>query len=172
MADIINDIAAKISGQENETNYERELKKYESMGFNHYQMCEIRIGLEKGLDVSSYAKPEFNDNQMEEIRLGLEHCIDVSTYAKPELNGDEMYEKRKRLERERKASEEIKREIEVNRLQYTGDNHEELKRFCGPYLGYVASVVPTIFSKPNYEGKEQQMSKGDWVVKYQIQSLK
>ena len=38
----------------------------------------IIMGLEKGLDVSWYAKPEFNEWQMFQIRLGLENNIDVS----------------------------------------------------------------------------------------------
>ena len=43
-------------------------KEYESMGFNVWQMREICLGLEKGLDVSEYAKPEYDWMQMEEIR--------------------------------------------------------------------------------------------------------
>ncbi len=38
---------------------------------------QIRLGLEKGLDISVYAKPEFNKWQMREIRLGLEAGLDV-----------------------------------------------------------------------------------------------
>ncbi len=35
-------------------------------------MREIRLGLEKGLDVSIYTRPEFNSDQMRKIiRLGL-----------------------------------------------------------------------------------------------------
>ena len=48
------------------------IKDYEEMGcFKCGQMDQIRKGLEKGLDVSIYAKPEFDDFQMEEIRIGL-----------------------------------------------------------------------------------------------------
>lgn len=32
--------------------------------FNEFQMCQIRLGLEKGLDVSWYAKPDFTWRQM------------------------------------------------------------------------------------------------------------
>ena len=35
-------------------------------------MCEIRKGLEQGLDISLYAKPEYTISQMEEIRNELE----------------------------------------------------------------------------------------------------
>ena len=55
-------------------------------------MREIRLGLEKGLDVSIYAKPEYDWMQMEEIRLGLEKDIDVSEYAKPEYDWMQMEE--------------------------------------------------------------------------------
>ena len=48
--------------------------------FNEKQMMEIRLGLEKGLDVSLYAKPEFDQYQMEEIRLCLEKGLDISPY--------------------------------------------------------------------------------------------
>ncbi|MBF2019889.1 MAG: hypothetical protein IGR93_07260, partial [Hydrococcus sp. C42_A2020_068] len=37
--------------------------------FDQYQAHEIRLGLEKGLDVSVYANPEYQARQMEEIRL-------------------------------------------------------------------------------------------------------
>ena len=40
--------------------------------FNKLQQEEIRLGLEKGLDVSVYAKKEFDDFQMKQIRYGLE----------------------------------------------------------------------------------------------------
>ena len=42
--------------------------------FGYYQMEEIRLGLEKNLDVSVYAKPEYTHDQMEIIRLGLENA--------------------------------------------------------------------------------------------------
>ena len=35
--------------------------------FNNYQMEQIRLGLEQGLDASNYAKPEFNFEQMRQI---------------------------------------------------------------------------------------------------------
>jgi len=40
--------------------------------FDEYQKDEIWPGLEKGLDVSVYAKPEFDLYQMNEIREGLD----------------------------------------------------------------------------------------------------
>ena len=50
----------------------------------------IIMGIEKGLDVSIYAKPEFDGVQMLQIKLGLEYGIDVSIYAKPEFHSTQM----------------------------------------------------------------------------------
>ena len=64
------------------------MMKIERTGkFIKEQMQEIRLGLEKELDVSIYAKPEFRYGQMQEIRLGLEKELDVSIYAKPDTLG-------------------------------------------------------------------------------------
>ena len=38
-------------------------------------MKQIRLGLEKGLDVSLYANPEIDDYKMEDKRLELERQI-------------------------------------------------------------------------------------------------
>ncbi len=46
--------------QEEKGKIEDLMKVYEEMGFNEKQLKEIRWGLEKGLDVSVYAKPEFD----------------------------------------------------------------------------------------------------------------
>lgn len=40
--------------------------------FDKEQTTEIREGLEKGLDVSIYARPEYNYLQMEQIRKSLQ----------------------------------------------------------------------------------------------------
>ena len=71
---------------------------YAKHDYNWRQMQEIRKGLEKGLDVSVYAKPEFDDWQMREIRRGLEQGVDVSIYAKPEFDHDQMMMIREGLE--------------------------------------------------------------------------
>lgn len=52
----------------------------------------IRLGLEKGFDVSIYNKPEFDYSQMSCILMGLERGFDVSIYAKPEFNNKQMHE--------------------------------------------------------------------------------
>ena len=58
--------------------------------FDEYQIEEIRYGLERGYDVSFYARPEFNLQQMKQICLGLETGVDVSVYAKPEFTPEQM----------------------------------------------------------------------------------
>ena len=68
--------------------------------FDKGQQEQIKLGLEKNLDVSIYAKPEFDEYQMREIRHGLEDNLDVSVYAKPEFNEKQMKKIRKQLENE------------------------------------------------------------------------
>ena len=58
--------------------------------FNELQQEQIKLGLEKQLDVSIYAKIDFNWEQMEEIRLGLEANLNVLIYATPEYTWEQM----------------------------------------------------------------------------------
>ena len=44
---------------------------YAKHRFDDYQMKEIRLGLSKGIDVSTYADDKFDDYQMAEIREKL-----------------------------------------------------------------------------------------------------
>ena len=101
------------------------MDRLESLGFDDWQMWEIRYGLEHGLDVLKYADPKldwiqmneirrklegkpvawhtidltkFDDYQLFEIGIGLAHGIDVSRYASPEYDDDEMHEIRLSLE--------------------------------------------------------------------------
>lgn len=67
--------------------------------FDYNQMGQIALGLEKGLDISIYAKPEFSSRQMPEIRMGLKHEIDVSLYTNPEFTRFQMEEIRMGLEK-------------------------------------------------------------------------
>lgn len=58
------------------------LKEYEGKGvFNDAQLCNIKLGLMFGDEVSIYAKPEFNYKQMDAIASGMVHGIDVTKYA-------------------------------------------------------------------------------------------
>ena len=68
--------------------------------FNELQQEQIKLGLEKQLDVSIYAKEYFDWVQMREIREGLHDNLDVSIYAKPEYSWRKMKGFRNRLLKE------------------------------------------------------------------------
>ena len=70
----------------------------DEVSFDEEQLESIIMGLEKGLDVTIYAKPEFDCCQMDEIRKGLESGVDVSVYAKPEFDRLQMHQIRLRPE--------------------------------------------------------------------------
>ena len=65
--------------------------------FNKEQQEEIRLGLEKNIDVSIYAKPDFYAWQMKQIRLGLEEKLNVSSYAKKIFTAEKMLNERLKL---------------------------------------------------------------------------
>ena len=76
------------------------MKKIEESGkFNNSQKEQISFGLQKGLDISIYAKPEFKSSQMEQIRFGLEKGLNAHIYAKPEFDYEQMRQIRLGLER-------------------------------------------------------------------------
>lgn len=55
------------------------LKEYEDKNvFNDAQLCNIKLGLIMGDEVSIYARPEFTYRQMDAIASGLVHNIDVT----------------------------------------------------------------------------------------------
>lgn len=57
------------------------MKKLEESGkFDSQQMKQIRIGLEKGLDVSIYAKPEFDWRQIRQISTDLGEDLDLKEW--------------------------------------------------------------------------------------------
>lgn len=66
---------------------------YYSRDFSAFQLSQIRLGLQNGVDVSIYADTKFDTLQMQEIRLGLESELDVSQYANPQYNCAQMHEK-------------------------------------------------------------------------------
>ena len=65
--------------------------------FDKGQQEQIKLGLEKNLDVSIYAKKEYSWEQMEQIRWGLEANLDVSIYAKPNISHLQMDLMREKL---------------------------------------------------------------------------
>lgn len=64
----------------------------------------IRLGLEKGFDVSIYAKPEFDNKQMHEIYMGLLNNVNVLLYATSKLDWNEMRTIRWKLEGKNKKA--------------------------------------------------------------------
>ena len=94
------------------------MKKIEESGkFNYSQKEQIRFGLEKGLDISIYAKPEFKGSQMEQIRFGLEKGLNAHIYAKPEFNYEQMRQIRLGLERGLDVSIYAKTEFDWSQMQ-------------------------------------------------------
>ncbi len=92
----------------NEQNYEENLEKrkelegsinsYADSNIPWFQMEEIRLGLEHGLDINHYLKEGFDWMQISEIRLGIQHGVDSSIYAKQKYISQQMHEIRIGLE--------------------------------------------------------------------------
>ena len=62
------------------------LKEYEDKNvFNDAQLCNIKLGLIMGDEVSIYANRSYHSGQMQMIRKGLEQHIDISKYADPRV---------------------------------------------------------------------------------------
>ena len=68
----------------------KDVSIYAKPYYNILQMRETAEGLEKGIDVSIYADKKYTQNQMREIRLGLEKGLNVSIYANPDFTEKEM----------------------------------------------------------------------------------
>ena len=83
--------------EQKENQYNEIIEKYP---FDEQQRNEIKFGIEKGLDVSWYARPEFNCSQMYVIFEGLNEGLDVSSYANPEYSLGKMQRIRFKLEDE------------------------------------------------------------------------
>ena len=94
------------------------MKKIEKSGkFNYSQKEQISFGLQKGLDISIYAKPEFKSSQMEQIRFGLEKGLNAHIYAKPEFDYEQMRQIRLGLERGLDVSIYAKMEFDWSQMQ-------------------------------------------------------
>ena len=64
---------------------------YNKPEYDYAQMEAIYEGMEQGLDISWYANPEFDSFKMRIIKLGLEKGVDVSSVAKPELDEYDIF---------------------------------------------------------------------------------
>ena len=125
------------------------MKKIEESGkFNYSQKEQISFGLQKGLDISIYAKPEFNKWQMEQIRFGLEKGLDVSVYAKAEFNSEQMRQIRYGLEKD----------IDVN--IYANPEFDSVK--MGEIrIGLEKSLDVNIYVKPEFDWRQTQQISTD-----------
>lgn len=93
----LSDETENYEKEKEEKEIDQEVKKYENQGFNDWQMKQIYLGLEDGVDVSKYADPKFDEDQMHEIRKGLEKGLDVNKYADLKFDFSQMHEIRKGL---------------------------------------------------------------------------
>ncbi len=78
--------------------FEKNIEEYKKQGFSPYQLEEIKLGLEHGVDVTQYTNKDYIAIQMRQIRLGLEENLDVSWYAGKNYDWFQMEEIRKGLE--------------------------------------------------------------------------
>lgn len=99
------------------------INKYKQQGFSNWQLEEIKLAYREGLstaDIDKWiAKPFYGADQMCEIRLGLLAGIDVSTYAKEGIASNEMHHIREKLleQKEKLNDKEVKEEKEQKRLE-------------------------------------------------------
>lgn len=63
---------------------------YEQQDFDDFQLNEIRLGLERGVNVSIYADRIYHWGQMQMIRKGLERHLDISKYSDPRVSLNAM----------------------------------------------------------------------------------
>ena len=79
------------------------------------QMRQVRLGLLSGVAVSRYNDPAFDWFQMEEIRLGLENHLDVDKYANPDIPYMKMRQIRKGLTMGIDLSDQLDKDSDVLR---------------------------------------------------------
>lgn len=139
-----------------------------SRQFSGSQMSEINYGLEKGIDVSTYAKldekgePIFNNLQMHQIRQGLCLHLNVEEFAKPEYTWRKMQSTIKKLVKEQykeyfdKFDEAQLKTIFDGMLEgidyevyakpeFSGEQMREI------YIGLLAGLNVSVYAKPDYD---------------------
>jgi hypothetical protein len=100
-----------------------QLKDYEALGMNPFQMQEIRDGFTHGLTVQQvnlYAVPEFSSMQMREIRLGFEAGLSfdqVRSYAKITMTEKDMRSVRDRINEDAKIAPQRQAELHHKHLR-------------------------------------------------------
>ena len=108
---------------------------------NDKQIKQIKLGLEKDLDVSIYAKPEFDNRQMQEIRLGLEHKVDVSKYANTRFSWAQMQEIRLGLENNLDVLKYAKPEIDWVQMRMIKEILLDLKNVGKLDLDNILNII-------------------------------
>lgn len=111
-----------------------DVRKYANIDFTHQQMKEIRLRLvDLKNELSKYEKLGFNEFQLEEIREGLEERLDVSLYAKRDLNNEKMKEIRYKLRALKKAKENNIDMSEYVEAGFNGFQLEEIMKILTFY---------------------------------------
>ena len=93
-----------------------ELNDYKKRGFLPFCIEEIKLAYKAGIDpklIEKYMNDrDFNNMQLRQIRLGLEKDLDVSAYARTSMPSDEMEQIRLRLWKEQESRNLEKEEEE------------------------------------------------------------
>ena len=79
-------------------------RMYEQQDFDDLQLNEIRVGLDRGVDVSIYANRIYHWGQMQMIRKGLERHLDISKYADPRMPLNDMIHMYQKLRKQKGVS--------------------------------------------------------------------
>lgn len=121
-------------------------KKYKEKGFSFYQLKEIELGFEHGLDsqkVDLYAKIEFDNLQMKEIRLALEDGFSndqIDTFARPECNFKIMEHAREVIKNANVIDETKKADLHKKRIK-------NLIFFIGLLIIFLGAIISFLYSQ-------------------------
>lgn len=143
---------------------QKEIGQYQQ-DFDAYQLEEIQLGLEAGLDVAVYARKEFFPVQMEQIRLGMLEKLPVEVYARTEYDWFQMEEIRKGLSAGIDVSSYAKPELSFETMRQLRKGLEEgldLSAFVRLNTGVLrqfrkarrADVNITEFIKEGYDAEQ------------------
>ncbi len=92
------------------------LDLFKNRGLNTMQLHQVKLGYDNGLteeQIEIYAKPKFNWYQMEQIRLGLEAGMDVTIYAQENIPSEEMEHIRQKNEINADYQSKVKEETKL-----------------------------------------------------------
>ncbi|MFI3211122.1 MAG: hypothetical protein R3Y64_08785 [Peptostreptococcaceae bacterium] len=120
--------------------------KNELMEFTAIQLQRILIGLELGLDVSTYANLKLDIDQMEQIFYGLQDGLDVTLYNNPKIADSEMMTIR----------HAIKEGMDVTLFNNPNLNIEQLHAIKH---GIDEGVDVTLYNSPNNTAEEMNKMK-------------